>query len=305
MAGRKHKVLWIVLGVLAALIVGIVVFFKIPYSPTRTDYGRVTGERIAAAEAETGNAKPSETGELFTEAEITHLPEPVQRYFHYSGWLGKSKMLYMGAELQGVDFVMSETQTLPIDYEQLNFVNRPERYALISAAMFGIPFEGFDSFNGEEGSMKGLLAKVIPLFDQRGSNMTRAGLVTWLAESLLLPSAALQDFVSWESVSRESVSWESVNAEQARATINWNGLTASGVFTFAESGELQSFRTSDRVATDMNGAETVADWSEVFSDFHEVDGVMLPSIIQTIWHYADGDLIYFNEGREPVDIWYR
>lgn len=67
-----------------------------------------------------------------------------------------------------MDFVMSDKKTIKFDYKQYNLVERPERFALISSSLSGIPFEGLDSYENGKGSMKGMLAKVIPLFDQRG-----------------------------------------------------------------------------------------------------------------------------------------
>ncbi|GLC81156.1 hypothetical protein LBYZC6_32700 [Lacrimispora brassicae] len=66
--------------------------------------------------------------------------------------------------------------------------------------------------------------------------MDRACIVTWLAEYLMVPSAALQEFVKWEPMDEANV----------RASITWEGINAEGIFTFAETGELLSFRTSDR-----------------------------------------------------------
>ncbi|NLG24311.1 MAG: hypothetical protein GX558_03080 [Clostridiales bacterium] len=270
----------------AILLAGVAIFFRIPYSPARARFGRLVGERV-------GRAAPG--GGVFTEADIAGLPAPVARYFERCGYLGTPKMAYMRAELAGVDFVMSPARTVVIDYQQFNLVERPERFALILSSLSGMPFEGLDSFAGGIGRMEGRLAKLITLFDQTGEVMNRACLVTWLAECLMAPSAALQPFVSWESI----------DDERARARIEWQGVSASGVFTFAADGELQSFRTGDRVAVDADGRETQADWSAYFLNYHSVDGIWQPSVIQSTWHYEDGDVVYFNKNAAEVAIRYR
>ncbi len=305
--------LWIILTVLAIVLIGMLIFFRVPYSPVRAKYKKVTEERLAEEERLTAakatqesTASPETSSETSPETKIANLPEPVQRYLRQSGFLSlnpslnlsfspslnRTKTLGMSASLHNADFVMGPERTIKVDYVQLNLANRPERYALITASLFGIPFEGFDAFTGEVGSMKGVLAKIIPLFNQKGENMTKAGLVTWLAECLLVPGAALQDFIAWEAIDQN----------HAAASITWNGHRASGVFTFAENGDLLGFRTSDRTATDMNGHETQVDWSELYSDYHEVDGLHLPQIIQSVWHYPAGDIIYFNEGKVPASM---
>jgi len=116
---------------------GVAVFFRAPFSPTSKQFQTVTNEARRTATHAT---------ETFGEEVIARLPLPVQRYFRYCGYLGAPRMSYMKASLENVDFVMSEIRTIKIDYEQFNLAERPERYALISSSLFGIPFEGLDSY---------------------------------------------------------------------------------------------------------------------------------------------------------------
>ena len=278
--------MWIFLAAVGILLVSAAIFLRLPYSPTRADFQHITDGRIHGAATEP---------ELFTEEDIKGLPLPVRNYFRYCGYLGTPKMSYMKAALTDVGFFLAKDRTIKIDYSQVNFVKRPERFALISSSLYGIPFEGLDSYADGIGSMKGIFAKLIPLFDQKGEKMNRACLVTWLAESLMVPNAALQDFVTWEGV----------DSTHAKAAISWDGLSAEGVFTFDENGALLSFRTGDRVATDMNGNERIAEWSAVFSDYRSVNGLLQPTVIQSIWHYPEGDCVYFNQNKAHITIKYK
>jgi hypothetical protein len=277
--------MWILLPP-ALLVAGIIVFLLSSYSPLSSRYQQLTAEKAEDAAA---------VSAVFTETDISGLPLPVQRYFRYCGYLGTPKMSSMRAFFEDVDFVLSESRTIKIDYQQFNLVERPERLAYISSSLFGIPFEGLDSYENGKGSMKGVLAKGIPLFDQRGESMDRASLVTWLAECLLVPNAALQDFVKWEPI----------DDTHAKASIVWEGVSASGIFTFADSGELCAFRTGDRVAVDMNGNETKADWSAYLREYQSVGGILQPKNLQSVWHYSGGDCVYFNENASAVAIRYQ
>ncbi len=267
------------------LILGFIIFLYIPYSPVKTEFDCIVIEKTKAAVV---------TRDIFEDEDIEGLPEPLQRYFRHCGYLGKPRMSYMRVILKDVDFAMSVNKVLKIDYKQLNLVERPERFAYISSSLMGIPFEGLDSFENCEGSMRGKLAKVIPLFNQRGEKMDRACLATWLSECLMVPNAALQDFVKWEPIDDTHVG----------AVISWEGISAEGIFTFADTGELMSFSTGDRVNIDMEGKETKADWSALFIDYYSDNGILKPKTIQAVWHYQSGDNIYFNRNCSTALIEY-
>lgn len=54
-------------------------------------------------------------------------------------------MSFMRTALNDADFVVPKTRTIKINYQQFNLVNKPERYALITSFLYGIPFKGLDS----------------------------------------------------------------------------------------------------------------------------------------------------------------
>ena len=132
--------------------------------------------------------------------------------------------------------------------------------------------------------MKGRIAKVFTLFDQRGVDMDRACLVTFLAEALFVPSAALQPYIQWEAM----------DDTHAKATIEAYGLFACGIFTFSEEGEMESFTSDDRVATGMDGKKEKIRWTAILSDYRMQGDMLLPSILQAVWNYPDGDFLYFD-----------
>ena len=47
------------------------------------------------------------------------------------------------------------------------------------------------------------------------------------------------------------------------------------------------------------------DWSAYFREYHSVNGILQPKILQYVWHYADSDVVYFNENESPVTISYK
>ncbi len=266
-----------------AFILLLVVYFCIPYSPVKSDFNGKVSNLVSSEKLQ---------ADIFNEEEISGLPAPVQKHFMVCGYIGTQKMSYMKVVHKDVDFLLSADKPYSkIDYTQYNFVKEPLRLALIDTKMFGVPFQGIDSYVGGKGSMEGVIAKAFTLFNETGSEMDVACLVTVLSECLLVPNMALQDYITWESI----------DDTHAKGTITYYGISASGIFTFAESGEMLSFTTNDRWAVETNGTKIQVPWSAILGDYEEVDGIRQPTSMRVIWHYEDGDSVYFISQNPKVE----
>ncbi len=276
---KGKKIMYWAIGIIVFIVLGMVVWFSIPFSPLKSDFLQRKDSLIS-------EQKPS--GQVFTTEDIAGLPAVLQQYFVSCGYIGKPKMLNMKISHHDVDFVLND-KALKIECIQLNAGDKPERIALIDTSLYGIPFEGLDSYQNGVGSMKGMLGKSIVLFDQTGDEMNRSSLVNCLAESLLVPSFALTDLIEWETA----------DEDQVKGTLSYDDLSVSGLFAFDSSGYVTAFTTDDRFYIDTNGQAQRVKWSAIYKDYREVDGMMQPKTIQAIWHLPEGDLVYF-DGRDTV-----
>lgn len=228
---------------------------------------------------------------VFTKSDVSHLPRPVKRYFDCCGYIGAPKMRAMKAVYRDVGFLFGKGKPISIDYVQYNIAYEPARIAYIDSRPLGIPFEGLDLYVGGSGSMTGILANFITLFNQAGETLNQSSLVTFLSECLIIPSVALQDYIAWEEI----------DALHAKAAISCYGISASGIFTFNEIGEMVSFDTYDREAAAINGTKKVR-WSAVFGEYRMENGVNKPGRFQAVWHYGDGDLLYFDGKNVSIEF---
>lgn len=269
--------MYIFLGVLAVVIGALVVWFNISYSPMKVEFER-DAEHLMASQAS--------SAEVFAEEDFAGQPRLIQRYIETCGYIGTPKMAYLEAVLRDSELRLDATgPVLRTDYTQYNYRDRPTRQALIESGMYGVPFEGYDYYFGGTAGMKGMLGKAITLFHQTGEDMDRAALVTYLAEAPLVPSALLQGYITFGEM----------GDSQLRGTIEYEGITATGVFTFADTGEVVSFTTEDRAQIATDGSAQYIPWSEVFEDYRaNKDGIKVPMRIKTIWHQDDGDFVYFD-----------
>ena len=271
---KKMISLIIVMTILALSIV----WFLFPYSPTKSKFI-----------SDVDNLKSTnkiDTVSLFEQSDFDMLPMPIQKYIEGCGYFGTHQMSYMCMKYNDVDFKQGRSgPSLTIDYTQYNFVSKPARMALIESSMFGIPFEGYDYYSDGTGGMKGVIAKVITLFNQTGTDMDKACLATFLAECLFEPSVLLQDYITFEEIDDYHVS----------ASISYGGQTASGVFTFNDNYEYISFTTNDRAVSNSDGTMEYIPWTAECSNYQISDsGIKYPTNFSAIWNYTDGDFTYFD-----------
>ena len=279
----------VALGILLAIAGILGIWFTIPYSPLKKEFQSKIEALKIQNQLPVGN-------EVFTETDFSHLPMAMQSYVERCGYIGTRKMSYLKMEYQKVFFSLGKDRpSITIDYTQYDFVKEPCRMALIDSRMFGVPFEGCDYYQNGTGGMKGVLAKAIPLFDQTGAEMDQACLVTLLAESMFAPTILLQDYISFTELSSHEV----------QATIRYKGQTAGGIFTFNDQYEMVSFTTKDRAIQKPDGAMEYVPWSALCSDYRtSEDGRRYPSIFQAVWHYPEGDFVYFDGAISEISYGY-
>ena len=273
----KKKIM-IVLIVVAALILILAVWFNIPYSPVKSQFKtdvEARTQKVAAV-----------ASEKYTADDFKDLPPTIQKYLELNGYIGAKRHAVLSMEYNDVDFGLGVNKPrLKIDYTHTDFSDSPDRLAFIDSKMFGIPFQGYDYYMDGKGGMKGVLAKLFTLFDQTGSEMDKACLITYLAEAFFLPEALLKDLITFKQVDEHTV----------EATITNKGVTASGVFYFNDSYEMISFTTNDRGQIAPDGSIEYTPWEAQCVNYKEYsDGIRRPTVFRAVWKNKDGDFIYFD-----------
>jgi hypothetical protein len=108
-----------------------------------------------------------------------------------------------------------------------------------------------------------------------------------------VPGLALQDFISWEEIDNH----------HAKAELEYEDIEVSGIFTFNDNAEMVQFTTDDRIMVDPDGQAKKMSWSVRCGDYINKDGIRQPSHFQAIWHYPEGDYIYFDCSQ--IDLMYK
>jgi hypothetical protein len=271
--------MFIVICILFVVTIAVFIWFTIPYSPVKKEFQNDIDTLRSINQLE-------KSGEVFTLTDFSNLPIAVQKYIENCGYIGTPKMSYLKMEYEDVAFKQGRNgPSLTIDYQQYDFVNRPARMALIDSSMFGVPFEGYDYYQNGKGGMKGAIAKAITIFNQTGVDMDKACLATFLAESMFAPSIMLQDYIVLTEISEY----------ETQATIFYEGISVTGIFTFNDEYEMISFMTNDRSVVGTDGTVEYVPWSAICSDYRFTDsGIKHPTKFKAVWNYPTEDFVYFD-----------
>lgn len=265
--------------VLILLIIGSVIYWMLPYSPAKQKFQKRMQKRVE----EIGESK-----EVCSQEEIQKLPKPLQRYCKYIGLENTPKYKTVNAFFEDTDFVFDTKteKTMKMDYDLWLFNEKIFRSAFCSASMYGIPFEGEDYMTEEkQGGMRGILAKSIQIFDVRDEQGYKAGLISWLAECAVInPSVLLSPAITYKELDDMHV----------EATITYNGVTGSGIFTVNEEGAITEFYSDERQVEEIDGEKIKMGWRCICENYEMQNGIKIPTKIKSIKIFPDGkELVYF------------
>jgi hypothetical protein len=259
------------LAVLAAIVFGF-----LTQGPTslRAEYDRDTDR---------GLARPVESRPI-TEADLAHLPEPVQRYLRTSGVVGLPRVHNFYARMHGRIRSGRDARWMPFSAEQYNFVDEPARLFYLNASMYVVPVQGYHRYVGSSATMRVKAAGLVRVVDAAGDEMNSAETVTMFNDMCVLAPVTLID---------PAIAWEPVDRRTARAAFTNAGRTIRAELAFNEAGELVDFRSDDRYQTapDGSGARRVR-WSTPIGEYRAFGPVRLASRGEGRWHEPEGEYAY-------------
>jgi hypothetical protein len=238
-------------------------------------------EKMFLSNVQTELGKCKTDNEVFTEEDISNLPTPVQRYFRYCGYIGKEKMSNAKFVWSDVNFKLGlDKPWTKMKVQQYNFASEPGRITYMYMRMFGlIPMEAKEEYLSGQGTMLGKLLKKVTIFDNKGPKMNASQAINYLAESLLVPTCALQ----------QNIKWQAIDQDHIKAIHEYKSVKVEGIFTFNDKGEYIKFETDNRYMGDEKQK-----WTAELSNYIEKNGIKIPSKMKGIWNLPKGDIEYFN-----------
>jgi hypothetical protein len=225
--------------------------------------------------------------------QLHSLPAVVQQWLIRSQVVGKVAIHTVHLKQKGEMRTSPAGKWWPVAAEQHFTIPKPGFIwvADVKAAPF-IHLAGRDKYQDGRGHMLIKLLGLFPVVDSRGPQIDQGTLLRYLAELVWFPSAALQPYISWEQG----------GPDEARATMRYGGLSASGLFWFNPAGDVTRFEAR-RYYNRKEGA-TLETWViAVPPDGYRVfSGFRVPAKAAITWKLAAGDFTWLK--LEVTDITY-
>lgn len=269
----------IVVGIILVVTGGILIYWNCSFSPFKQNFTKQMQKRAE-------QIQPGE--EVCTAEEIAKLPEPMQKYCAYIGLEGFPKYQVAYTAFKNTDFVFDAQAgtILNMDYDLWLFYDKPYRSAYCSSSMYGVPFDGIDyCTEDKQGGMKGILGKAVQIFDVCEEQGYQAGMISWLAESVAInPAAILSPYITYETIDDLHV----------KATIEYDGVSGSGIFTLNKEGAIIEFYSDERQVEEIDGVKTHVGWHCDYENYAMENGIMQIHTVRSTKIFPDKEVVYFD-----------
>lgn len=229
-------------------------------------------------------------GDIIQKADLEGLPPVVQKWLEQSRVLGRERIAAVRLRQKVAMRTKEGGPWMPAVAEQYFRVDEPGFIWKVRAGTAPLfYFTGRDKYEDGRGSMLIKVLSLIKVADARGKEIDQGAMLRYLAETVWFPSAALSSYIRWEEV----------DAGSARATMTWGGVSASGVFTFNQEGDVVNF-TALRYG-DFNGRYLMKTWVVKMKDHQEFNGIRIPAAGEVIWKLDPGDYDWYRFELEDIE----
>lgn len=219
-----------------------------------------------------------------TEEELEGLPEPVRKWLFSVGVVGQDKLRSVEFSQRGnMKLEPGQKQWIEAKAKQYVRVDQPGFLWHVDLPMIPlINTKGRDLFYEGESLMEVRIGSLIPVVNAKDSaKLNESALHRFLLEIPLYPTAALEDYMSWEAIDQQS----------AKGILTYRGMTVEATFYFDEDGTLNRmeslrYKDHDEQAKRIPCIGTVKE--------HKVfDGLKVPTKVEITWIMDDKPFTWY------------
>jgi hypothetical protein len=225
---------------------------------------------------------PGVEGPPLQEADLAHLPAPVQRWLRRAGAVGRPPVNLVHVTFQATLFSGPGQPGMSGLAHQVDVLDPPRRLYFMTTRMKGLPVAVLHDYTPEMAGMRVRGARLFDLVDQGGADFARIESVTFLNDLCAFAPSALV---------RPEFAWTPIDDRSAGVTYRIGPNTVTATLFFDEAGDLVDFASDDR-ADVSGGAPVPMRWTTPLRDHQEMDGRRVPGHGEAVWHRPDGPFAY-------------
>jgi hypothetical protein len=214
------------------------------------------------------------TKKTFSKAQLSGLPEPVQRYFNHVLKDGQPYINYASITHDGEFKTGLDKGWVDIKGEQYATTEKPGFIWKGTTTMF----TARDMYIADNGRLTVSLFSLLKVVDAKGNSYNQGELLRWLGESVLYPTNLLPS---------ERLQWFAIDSQSARLTFNYNGMELFFLVSFNAVGEISQLETKRYM--DEENLET---WIIKMAGYKEMNNVVVPTAFNVLWRLKKGDFSY-------------
>jgi hypothetical protein len=219
---------------------------------------------------------------VLTEADIEHLPVPVQRWLRYSNVIGKERPNTVRLKQEGEIRLEPDQAWTPFEATQYYTTDPPSFIWKIDTRMMSVlPVSGRDRYVDGHGNMNIRVLSVLPVVDESGPEMDQGTLLRYLNEIMWFPAGAISPYIEWEAVDDNA----------AKATMSYGGTTVEAVFHIDDEGRMTTM-VGERYQDAGDGGFKLLTWKTPITEYGEFNGVRIPVAGEGVWEEDWGDFTY-------------
>jgi hypothetical protein len=220
---------------------------------------------------------------LLTEADLAHLPAPLQKYLRLVGVVGKPQVHNFRVIFEGEMRAKKDAGWNSVKVRQYSFIDDPARLFYIEMRMFGLPLDGLHQYTGSNATMRIRLLSMFQIVNAKGKEMNQGETVTMFNDMCLLAPASL--------ISKQ-IRWETLDSLTVKGTFTNQGNMISALLYFNEKGELVNFISTDRFQSIDGKIYNNYPWSTPVKNYSVLNGYTLATDAGAMWKTPEGDLSY-------------
>lgn len=243
------------------------------------------------SEAEQAGASPEPLTQYDPDKELAGLPQPVQRFFQTVLTPQQPLVADVTLQQQGQINLSPKQDAWKGFSARQDVVMHSPRFiwqAKVSMAP-GINAYVIDSYNQGRGWLQAKVMGLITVAEEEGNGDIAEGeLMRFLAESPWYPTRLLPS---------QGVQWQEIDDTSAEARLEVAGQEVALTFSFNDQGLIETVRAESRYRQSLNGEAIYAPWVGHFSDYHNVEGMLLPHRAEVGWMQSGDNWQPYWQGR--------